>query len=219
MISILRSLQGIDILAAGIALIVVLIFSFSLHEFGHAFMAYKQGDYTPKAMGRLTINPLKHMDPIGFLSVILFGFGWAKPVEVNPLRFRKYKTGTVLVSLAGVTINLILAFIGYAFFLLCIKYLGNQVNFFVTLLVYTTWFMYSINISLFVFNLLPIYPLDGFRIVEALTKYGNKFVEFMRKYGTYVLLAFVFIGGFFFQHIISFVGAPIRLFWGWVIGV
>ena len=91
MLSFIGQINGTELIAIMLALAIVLVFSFSLHEFGHAFVAYKLGDVTPKTYGRLSINPLKHMDPIGFVCCFLFGFGWAKPVPINPLNFRNYK--------------------------------------------------------------------------------------------------------------------------------
>ena len=100
------------ILAVSLSLCAVLVISFTLHEFAHALVAYKCGDYTAKAHGRLTINPLAHIDVMGFLCCFLFCFGWAKPVPINPLHFRKYKKGIILTSIAGIIVNIILAFIG-----------------------------------------------------------------------------------------------------------
>ena len=112
MLNFLDIVEGYEFIYAGIAMLLVLIISLSLHEFGHAYVAYKQGDITPKYQGRVTLNPLAHIDPIGFLCCALFGFGWAKPVEINPLKFRNYKSGIFKVSIAGVTANLILSFLG-----------------------------------------------------------------------------------------------------------
>ena len=89
------------------------MFVITIHEFAHAFAAHKCGDNTPKAMGRLTINPIAHLDPMGLLFCILFGFGWAKPVQVNPLNFKSYKKGVFWVSIAGVLANYTMAFFSY----------------------------------------------------------------------------------------------------------
>ena len=91
--------------------IFAIIIAFGLHEFAHAFSAYKLGDPTPKALGRLTLNPLKHLDMYGLIGFLVVGFGWAKPVEINPLNFKKYRRDMFLVSISGVLTNLLLAFL------------------------------------------------------------------------------------------------------------
>lgn len=216
MLFILQNLSGIAILAAGLALIIVLILSLTLHEFAHAYIAYKNGDLTAKNAGRLTVNPLAHMDPIGMFCCFFCGFGWAKPVPINPNMFRNYKRGMILTSLAGVVTNLILAFFGAGFFFLCMRFI-TVANFGTIFVTYLFYFMYSINLSLFVFNLLPIYPLDGFKVIEACTKYNNKYVDFMKRYGTLILLVVVLLCGNWVSKLMEWVGYPITAFWNWVI--
>lgn len=216
MLFILKNLSGISVLAAGLGLIIVLILSLSLHEFAHAYIAYKNGDMTAKAMGRLTMNPIVHMDPVGLFCCFFCGFGWAKPVPVNPHMFRNYKRGMILTSLAGVTTNLILAFVGAGFYYLCIRFF-TVANFWTLFATYTCYFWYILNLSLFVFNLLPVYPLDGFQVIEACTKYDNKFIVFMKKYGGLLLLAFVLLCGTWLSWLIQWIGYPISAFWEWVI--
>lgn len=212
MLNFINDLSGTEIISAGLALILVLVISLSLHEFGHAFVAYKQGDMTPKIMGRVTLNPLAHIDPIGFVCCALFGFGWAKPVEINPIKFRNYKKGLFLTSIAGVTINIILAFLGCGIYYICLRFLPltNGFNLF---LLYFGMFMYTINLSLFVFNLLPIYPLDGFNCISALTKYDNKFVNFMRKYGTLILIIVLIFGDILLFQLVQWIGTPLEMLW------
>ncbi len=116
MIYVLSSILGSNlpasqIIAYMLAYILALIIAFSMHELAHAFSAYKLGDPTPKAMGRLTLNPVKHIDIVGMLGFLIVGFGWAKPVPINPLYFRKYRRDNFIVSISGVLTNLILAFI------------------------------------------------------------------------------------------------------------
>ncbi len=216
MFSIIDQLSGSEFVSAGLALVLVLVLSFSLHEFGHAYVAYKQGDYTPKAMGRVTLNPLAHMDPIGFICCLFFRFGWAKPVQINPTKFRNYRRGMVLTSIAGVVVNLILAFIGCGFYYLCMRFLTitNGLHLF---LYYFSYFLFSINISLFVFNLLPVYPLDGFNCIAAISKYENKFVNFMYKYGNYILIIMLVFGGNLLSSLVYWVGFPIELLWGLIV--
>ncbi|MFY9286545.1 MAG: site-2 protease family protein [Tissierellaceae bacterium] len=137
-------------------LLVAIVF----HELAHGLTAYALGDDTAKREGRLTLNPLKHIDPIGFLAMLIFKFGWAKPVPINPLNFKKRKRDTLLVSLAGPISNFFLAI------LVVIILKSNIVrNYLLTqMLVITLWY----NIMLGIFNLLPFPPLDGSKIVASL---------------------------------------------------
>lgn len=152
-----------------------IIIGFSLHEFAHAQVATWLGDNTPKYQGRLTTNPLAHIDIIGFLMMIFAGFGWAKPVEINPNNFKNKKRDDILVSLAGPLMNLVIAFL----FLILMKIVyyvpqsilndeiyENIMNFFYS----AVW----INIVLFVFNLIPIPPLDGHHILSDLIGLKDK---------------------------------------------
>ena len=211
MISFIGSLSGSDFLIVAISYILVVILSLSLHEFAHAFVAYKNGDSTPKLQGRITINPLKHIDPIGLICTACFGFGWASPVQINPSNFRNVKKGIVWTSLAGVFTNIILAFVGYGVFELTL--LIKSTNYFILFIQQFFYFMYLINISLAVFNFLPIYPLDGFKFVEAVTKYNNQFVQFMRKYGYIVLLLLIVVFDGLLIKLINIVSYPITMFW------
>lgn len=184
-------LTFVEILALMLGYMLALFFSFALHEYSHAYVSTKLGDPTPRLMGRMTLNPFKHIDPIGFVCLILFGFGWAKPVAVNPLYYKHYRRGMSMVSLAGVTMNLILAFIFSGIWFFTGVLVLSSTNMFMVFLSYFLYFMIAINLSLFVFNLLPIYPLDGYNFLKAILPTKNSFISFLEKYGTIILIVFL----------------------------
>ena len=173
-------------------LIPVMLLSLTLHEWGHAFAAHKCGDDTAKNLGRMTLNPLKHIDPIGFLMILLVGFGWAKPVPVNPRNYRNYKRGETIVSLAGVTMNLLLAILfSIAFIPLIRMYLLGSYSWLENgLLIEIVMYGISLNIILMLFNLLPFYPLDGYHIFELLfaRRIPMNVLLFLRRYGQFILI-------------------------------
>ena len=165
----------------------ILIFSLTLHEIAHGVAAMTMGDKTARASGRLSFNPLKHFNPVGLMMLLFVRFGYANPVPINPNNFRNRKVGLFTVSIAGVALNLILSFLCFPLLLLCAKsdtilsiYLG-----------YFFYWMVMININLALFNLLPIFPLDGFRIIESCTRAINPVTRFLRNYGQYILIALV----------------------------
>lgn len=172
---------------------VVVVISMVLHELAHGYVALWNGDPTAKVNKRLTLNPLAHFDIIGFFMLMTVGFGYAKPVPVNPFNFRHQKRGIFTVAIAGVTVNFVLAFLSFGlmalFSWLEVKFPGavNVLGYFATFFYY----MVIVNLSFFFFNLLPIHPLDGFRVIEAFTRYNNRAVMFFRKFGQYILLALV----------------------------
>lgn len=145
--------------------LIVALTALPIHECAHGYAALSMGDDTAARQGRLTLNPLAHFDPIGTTCIILFGFGWAKPVPINPLNFENPKKGMMLSALAGPASNIALAFLSMALYKLCVipAVLVENSSFISTI---ATFFYYSmsINISLGVFNLMPIPPLDGSRI-------------------------------------------------------
>lgn len=155
---------------------VAILASLILHEVSHGFMAYRCGDPTAKMFGRLSLNPLKHLDPMGTVFMVLFGFGWAKPVPVNPRNFRDYRRDDFMVSIAGIITNLtlfvistlILAWMG------SIRFKHGSTELQIAQYVYNFLYMLSsINLSLAIFNLLPIPPLDGYHLFNDLLFKGR----------------------------------------------
>lgn len=217
MLSLIDSYSGNSLLIVAAAFVIAILFSLTIHEFAHAFMAYKQGDLTAKAYGRLSLNPFAHIDPIGFIALLLLGFGWAKPVPVNPTKFRDYRKGMVLVSIAGVVINLILFLIFSFVTVLIVENFGsiNIMTGFTLFICILPSFLMSINLSLAIFNLLPIRPLDGFNLVVALSKRRNSFLTFMERNGQFVLIFLLFTG--LLERIIytlsSLIYEPVISFW------
>ncbi|AFA47755.1 site-2 protease family protein [Acetobacterium woodii] len=165
-----------------------ILIAISFHEMAHGFAADAMGDPTPKNAGRLTLNPLKHIDPLGFISMLLFRFGWAKPVPVNPGNFKDRKKGMIVVALSGVLTNLLLAFLGMAAYLAVVP-LNNEIL--MTVLKY----IYVYNIMFAVFNIIPIPPLDGSQILvlflppKALMTYYK-----YQRYGMILIFVLAFTG-------------------------
>lgn len=169
-----------------------IIIGLTVHEWAHAFAADKLGDPTAKNLGRMTLNPFAHIDLFGFLCLLVVGFGWAKPVPVNPRNFKNYRRDDIIVSLAGIAMNLVVAFFAtIPFYFGVYRWnLGSNEAFYTIFLSIVT-----INLSLAVFNLLPIYPLDGSHVFESLfMRYIPKFFMFLRQYGQYILIALLVSG-------------------------
>ncbi len=180
--------------------LIVLLFSVIIHELAHGYVAYYLGDPTAKYQGRLTLNPIKHLDPFGsaILPLLLFIsqspilVGWAKPVPINPYNFKDQKWGTLKVSIAGPICNIILA----VFFGLLIRFI--PFSFFIAspglLIIFS--FIVHINIILAIFNLVPIPPLDGSWILFKFIpdRFANLKI-FLQQYGLFILIFFIFFGG------------------------
>lgn len=168
-----------------------LLIALTVHEYAHAWAAVRLGDPTPRFMGRLTLNPVAHLDPIGLLMLWLFKFGWAKPVPINPNNFSDWRQGILLVSLAGPAGNI------FAAFITALALTANSKLHFLTGQVGSSilWLTYSYNLILAVFNLIPIPPLDGSQIVTSLLP-GRQAYYFDRiaPYGPFILIGLVYIG-------------------------
>lgn len=186
-------------------LAIILAVSIGLHEYAHAYVSYRLGDPTPKLQGRLTPNPLKHIDPIGFLMIFLIHFWWGKPVQINPMYYKNQRVGEVMVALAGPATNLVLAFFGILLLIIYNKiWLIDLSNLLQIIDFLQRWYwnipgdifaifrgkFVLLNIGLALFNLLPIPPLDGFRLVKMISWKVGEFVE---KYTMYISIFFLIL--------------------------
>lgn len=153
-----------------------------VHEYAHALIATKLGDQTPRLSGRLTLNPMAHISPLGAIMIFLCGFGYAKPVNVNPRNFNDPKKGMALTAIAGPVSNLIMGFVCILLANLFTRILGNMTSLLPYAVYYFLYFAGVVNVNLAVFNLLPIPPLDGSRILQLLipAKYYYKFLQYER---------------------------------------
>lgn len=215
--------------------LIAVVFVITLHEFAHAFVAYRCGDPTAKWNGRMTLNPMRHFDVAGLICFLLVGFGWAKPVPVNPNNYKHYRRDCVFVSIAGVVTNYITAFLFYPLCLLVINFV--RIDYLSSFLYGLTYFGFACSLSFCVFNLLPFFPLDGFNLIDALSRKQGKVVRFLRKYGQMILLALIaesficnlFVNrlgvyqmayfdilGYVMQFATSIFGWPITAFWSWI---
>jgi Zn-dependent protease len=171
-----------------VLLIVPLLYSIIIHELAHGWVAYQMGDPTAKWAGRLTLNPLKHLDPIGTIMLFVFGFGWAKPVPVNFYNLHEQRKGLILVSAAGITANLIIAFLAS----LLIKILAPEPD---SPLDMVLFFLQQINIILAAFNLIPIPPLDGSKILMGFVSEGlQRSLSRLEPYGFFIIIGLYAFG-------------------------
>lgn len=194
--------------------LVPFIMAVVFHEYAHGYVANRWGDRTAKDAGRLTLNPLPHMDPIGtvlfpmlnMLTGMNLLFGWARPVPINPSRFRKYRSGLFWVSLAGPGMNFLLALFSAAIFCMIHLWISHEFYLFEPLIA-MAYISVSLNYALGIFNLIPLPPLDGSKIVEAFLPYemAQKY-ESISQYSFFILLALLFTGVF------SILTYPIRFF-------
>ena len=174
-----------------IILLPILIFSLCFHEFSHGYIAYKLGDHTAARNGRLTLNPLAHLDPIGSLMILFVGFGWAKPVPVNPVNFSNPRVDMMKVAFAGPASNLLLAFTG-GLMMRLVNIVGLLQS---EMLIQTLYYFIFINISLAVFNMIPVAPLDGSQIFGNMISKNNPELAWkLQMYGPKILMGVILIG-------------------------
>ena len=185
--------------------IVGIAVAISVHEFGHAYSAHLLGDDTAKMYGRMTLNPAKHLDIMGLIAMLIVHIGWAKPVPVNPNNFKNYKVGNVIVSLAGVTANIIISII-------CVIK-KKHVNMYAITEITSAIIIY--NVSFAAFNLLPIPPLDGWGVISSFIPY--KYNEIAYKYesmSSIIFLVLIITGAYsiFISPIINVIWDILYLF-------
>jgi Zn-dependent protease len=165
-----------------------LLFSIIIHEVAHGWVAYRMGDPTAKRLGRLSLNPLKHLDPIGTLMLFLVGFGWAKPVPVNFNSISDRRKGLIFVSSAGIFANILFAFIALFFF----RLFSTSSSGIASILVF---YVVQINITLAALNLIPIPPLDGSKILMGfVSKRTQYFLARLEPYGFFIIIGFLYLG-------------------------
>lgn len=180
-----------------------IVIAMVVHEYAHARVAYALGDYTPRLQGRLTLNPAAHVDPIGLLMLFIVHFGWAKPVQINPMNFSNPRRDDILVSVAGPASNLITAFIALIILVLLAKFDFPFSE--GTLLVFNLIIIYNINFA--IFNMLPIPPLDGSHILRNLLPY-----ELARAYEQLERYSFIFLIIILMTPILSYIFVPLQRF-------
>jgi Zn-dependent protease len=172
-----------------------LIIGISAHEFAHAMAADMLGDPTPRMQGRVTLNPVRHFDPIGLIALLLIGFGWGKPVQISPRNFKNVRGASFVVSIAGVAMNFVLAFLFCGIYIVFAfvssrngGVMGNAVG---EILYYIVW----INLALMIFNLLPVPPLDGFNILtEVFDLRRYRIWHILYNYGFAILMVLIMLG-------------------------
>ena len=174
-----------------------IIIGLTFHEFAHAWVAYKCGDQTPKLQGRVTLNPLAHIDWMGLAALFFVGFGWGQPVQIDPYQFKNRRRDELLVALAGVAMNFLLAIL-FSFVAKAVLSIVGW-NWLSTGFGNGIWMMIlyiiQINLVLMIFNLIPVPPLDGFNIIAQIFNFGNTETYWrIYQYGNWILVALIVFG-------------------------
>ena len=194
-------------------LIPVILVSLTFHEFSHAYVSYRLGDPTAKMQGRLTLNPLKHLDFLGTLMMLVARIGWAKPVPINPMYYKDRKKGTILVSIAGPISNLILSIL-FSFVLSIIIAItkGTTDSELIRIIYEISFMFFYININLAIFNLIPIPPLDGSKILSGVLPPDKYFsiMRYERQIGL-IFLVIVLVAPGILSSVIGFIATPITI--------
>ena len=166
-----------------------LIMALALHEYAHARVAVAMGDFTPKMLGRLTLNPMAHIDPIGLVVLLIARFGWAKPVVINPHNFHDRKKGEILVALAGPAMNFLLAFLALGVMIFLNNTMRMEMSYGLRAVL---WLIVVYNINFGIFNLIPLPPLDGSRILMAVLPYEMQYrFAAIERYSMIIFIIFI----------------------------
>jgi Zn-dependent protease len=214
-LGLLLSGQFVQYLLMELYLLPAFVIGLSFHEAAHAWMANRMGDPTARNLGRLTLDPTKHIDLFGVISFLIIGFGWAKPVPTSPRNYTNYKKANVLVALSGVTTNLILSFV-FFFVLFLVAIVFGVTNQIVVQILYNIVVM---NIVLCVFNLIPIPPLDGHHLIGGfIARKSPKFYMLYMRYGQFALLILVFATNFI-STVLSYAVAGVVTAYSWFFGL
>lgn len=188
--SLLEAILGI------ISLLMALSIAIPFHEFAHAWVAKKEGDYTAVAHKRCTPEVFAHFDIWGFLMMMFFGFGWAKPVPIDSRNFKRGRKSQFFVSVAGILMNLLLGILFLFIYMLVLRIDYNffDRNLYGYMLELFLYYSFSLNFGLAFFNLLPIYPFDGYNMIDSMCKTENAYLKFAKRYSLIIFLLLIITG-------------------------